>query len=82
MSPFSLPDSSSKSSDWVIFVAMLLAIGVGIGCYVIWLMVIRNASGKKEKKKRLRHHRPRNPSRAEAGGLPPVRDPDEPPAGP
>ena len=81
MNPFALPYSKA-SSDWLIFVAMLLAIGVGIGCYVIWLMVIRNANGKKEnKKKKLRHHRPRNPSRAEAGGLPPVREADEPPAG-
>ena len=69
-------------SDGVIFVAMLLCIGIAIGCYVIWLMVIRNSAAKKEKKKKLRHHRPRNPTRAEAGGLPPVRDPDEPPAGP
>ncbi len=83
MSPFALPANSRVSSDSLVFAVMLLAIGIGIGCYVIWLMVIRNSSAKNEKqKKKLRHHRPRNPSRAEAGGLPPVRDPDEPPAGP
>ena len=81
MSPFALPHNAKMTSDWLIFVAMLLAIGIAIGCYVIWQMVIRNANGKKDKKKKLRHHRPRNPTRAEAGGLPPVRDADEPPAG-
>ena len=69
-------------SDGLVFIAMLLSIGIAVACYVIWLMVIRNANGKKDnKKKKLRHHRPRNPSRAEAGGLPPVREADEPPAG-
>jgi hypothetical protein len=83
MSPFALPYNAKLTSDWVIFTAMLLAIGIGIACYVVWLMLIRNTTGKKDKeKKKLRHHRPRNPSRAETGGLPPVRDPDEPPAGP
>lgn len=82
MNVFTLP-SSKATSDWLIFVVMLLAIGIGIGCYIIWLMVIRNSTtGKKAKaRKRLRHHRPRNPSRAETGGLPPARDPNEPPAG-
>ena len=80
---FSLPYSKA-SSDWLVFVVMLLAIGIGIACYIIWLMVIRNSgTGKKEKeRKRLRHHRPRNPSRADTGGLPPQRDPSDPPAGP
>jgi hypothetical protein len=80
---FALP-ATKASSDWLIFTVMLLAIGIGIGCYVIYLMVIRNSTtGKKAKeRKKLRHHRPRNPSRAETGGLPPPRDPDEPPAGP
>ncbi len=82
MSPLSLPYNAKGTSDWLIFAAMLLAIGIGIACYIIWLMLIRTANGKKKEKKKLRHHRPRNITRAEAGGLPPVRDPDEPPAGP
>jgi hypothetical protein len=44
------------------------------------------AKGTEEKKKkhthhhsgrRLRHHRPRNPTLAESGGLPPVKNPGE-----
>lgn len=82
MSPFALPNNAKPMSDGLVFIAMLLAIGISIGCYIIWLMLIRSANSKKDKKKKLRHHRPRNPTRAEAGGLPPLRDEDEPPAGP
>jgi phytoene synthase len=59
MSPFALPISKA-SSDWLIFVVMLLAIGVGIGCYVIWLMVIRNSPPRK--KTHGKHTAPAPPS--------------------
>jgi hypothetical protein len=37
---------------------------------------------KRRKSRRLRReHRPLNPTLAQKGGLPPVRDPDQPPAG-
>jgi heme/copper-type cytochrome/quinol oxidase subunit 2 len=67
--------------EWLNFLIMTLAIVlVAIGC-LIWFLVFR--------KKRKRKHRPHshekrqlNPTLAECGGLPPKRDPDQPPANP
>jgi hypothetical protein len=36
-------------------------------------------NGKIRRRKRRRDHRPRNPTRAETGGLPPRREEEEPP---
>lgn len=81
MNPFELP-ASGKSADWLIFAAMLMAMGIPVFCFVIWLLVVRK-SGKKRRRKKLkhRHHRQVNPTLAETGGLPPRRDPGEPPRG-
>ncbi len=77
--PFELPPNSA-SADWLIFVAILLCVGVGIACFCLWFFMFRS-SGKKKRKKRQRHHRQHNPTLAKTGGLPPVRDPNQPPRG-
>lgn len=79
MNTFDLP-ANSASGEWLIFAAMLLAIGIGVACFVIWAFVFRK-SGKKKRKRRGRHHHHTNPTLAQAGGLPPRRDPGEPPKG-
>jgi len=79
MNPFEMP-SNSASADWLIFVAILLAVGIGIACFVIWLFLFRK-SGKKRRKHQRRQHRKLNPTLAQTGGLPPMRAPDQPPRG-
>ena len=80
MNPFALP-TTGKTADWLIFAAMLLAIGLGIAGVVIWIVVFRGKSKKKRRKRRQRHQRQHNPTLAETGGLPPRRDPNLPPPG-
>ena len=71
---------SGVAADWMIFVAILLAVGIGIACFVIWLFMFRKT--KKRRKRRDRHHhRKHNPTLAQTGGLPPPRAPDQPPRG-
>jgi heme/copper-type cytochrome/quinol oxidase subunit 2 len=77
--PFELPDNGVRG-DWLIFVAILLSVGIGIACFFIWFFMFRKTN-KKKRKKRHRHHRQHNPTLAESGGLPPVRDPNQPPRG-
>jgi preprotein translocase subunit YajC len=79
MNPFDLSPNST-STDWLIFLVMLLAIGMGIAGVVIWLVVLRPQSKKQRRKHRQRHQRQRNPTLAQTGGLPPKRDPNQPPA--
>jgi hypothetical protein len=79
MNPLQLP-SSNVSADWLYFIAILLAVGIGIAGFVLWLFIFRK-SGKKKRKQRHRHHRQVNPTLAQAGGLPPVRQAGEPPKG-
>jgi hypothetical protein len=65
------------------FIVMVLVIGLTIGLVTIWAVVFRPKKKKrKHKHNRKRHHRQHNPTLAETGGLPPMRAPDEPPAGP
>ena len=80
MNPFELPKNSA-SSDWLIFVAILLAVGIGIACFILWLFLLRKSGGKRKKRERRRHHRKLNPTLAQTGGLPPPRDPNQPPRG-
>ncbi len=79
MNPFDLP-SNSASADWLVFVAILLAVGIGIACFIIWLFMFRKTK-KKRRRRDHRHHRKHNPTLAETGGLPPLREPDQPPRG-
>ncbi|HEY2329921.1 MAG TPA: hypothetical protein VGI63_08935, partial [Verrucomicrobiae bacterium] len=78
MNPFFLP-SNGASTDLLIFVSIVLAVGIGIACFVIWLFVIRKAGKKRRKRRQHRQHRRINPTLAQTGGLPPVRDPNQPP---
>lgn len=77
---FSLPSAGQKA-DWVIFAAMVLAIGIAVSIVAIWAVIYRPKKKKAKRKHRKRHHRQHNPTRAESGGLPPLRDPNQPPPG-
>jgi hypothetical protein len=72
--------SNSSTADWLIFLAILLAVGIGVTAFFVWLVLFRK-SGKKRKSRRQRKHRRINPTLAQTGGLPPVRQPGEPPRG-
>jgi hypothetical protein len=77
----SLP-SNGVSADWLMFGVMILAIGLAIGLVAIWAIVYRPKSKKRKRKHHKRHHRQHNPTLAEKGGLPPMRNPNQPPPGP
>jgi hypothetical protein len=82
MNPFYLPASGSPATDWLVFAAMLLAMGIPVFCFVLWLLVLRSGAKKKRRRKhKHRHRRQVNPTLADTGGLPPKRDPDEAPPG-
>lgn len=72
--------SSGVSGDWLIFLGILLLVGLGITLFFVWFFVLRR-SGKQKRKRRHRYHRHVNPTLAETGGLPPVRQSNEPPKG-
>jgi len=76
-----LPSTDNPVLDWLEFFAFLVLLGLVIAGLIVWMKVI-HGSKTKRKRKRRRHHRHTNPTLAEAGGLPPVRDPNEPPPGP
>ena len=40
MNPFEMP-TNSAASDWLMFVAILLAVGLGIACFVVWFFMFR-----------------------------------------
>jgi heme/copper-type cytochrome/quinol oxidase subunit 2 len=82
MNLFNLP-SSTASADWVIFLVMVLAVGVAVGIVFIWAVLFRPKTKKKHhhKHRRKRHKRQHNPTLAQTGGLPPLRDPNQPPPG-
>ena len=75
-----LPSAGSPVIDWLIFFIFLVLVCVAIGAFIDWLNVAR--SGKTKRKRRKRHHRPFNPTLEQTGGLPPKRDPNQPPPGP
>ena len=79
MSSFDM-QSSGVSADWMIFVAILVAVGIAIACFIIWLFMFRKTK-KRRKRREGRHHRKLNPTLAETGGLPPPRAPNQPPRG-
>jgi hypothetical protein len=80
MSSFEMP-TSGVAADWMIFIVILLAVGIGIACFVIWLLIFRKTARKHRKRKRGHQHRKLNPTLAETGGLPPARAPNQPPRG-
>lgn len=79
MNPFQLP-ANGVSSDWLVFLAILVAIGIGIACFCVWFFMRRKA-GKRRRKRQHRHYKQHNPTLAETSGLPPARQPGEPPKG-
>ena len=79
MSSFDM-QSSGVAADWMIFVAILVAVGIAIACFIIWLFMFRKTK-KRRKRREGRHHRKLNPPLAETGGLPPPRAPNPPPRG-
>ncbi len=79
---FQLPANGAKA-DWVMFAIMAVAIGVSVCAVTLWMVFYRPKSKKRHRKqRRKRHQRQHNPTLAEKGGLPPMRDPDQPPRGP
>jgi len=80
MNLFDTP-SNGQSSDWLMFLMMLLAIGIGVAIVALWV-VFRPKDKKKRRKHHRRHHRQQNPTLAQTGGLPPARDPNQAPPGP
>ena len=64
--------------QWVNFLAVAGCMLLGAGGSLVWFVAFR-----KKRKRKRRHHnhekRPLNPTLAETGGLPPKRDPDQPP---
>ena len=62
---------------WLNFLAVAGCMLLGALGVLIWYLFFR-----KKRKRKHKHHRdkrPLNPTLAETGGLPPKRDPDEPP---
>jgi uncharacterized iron-regulated membrane protein len=66
--------------QWLVFLGVMLLLCVALGGLIIWLRTAR--AGKPHRKRRHRRHRHSNPTLAQAGGLPPKRDPNQPPPGP
>jgi hypothetical protein len=53
-----------------------------VACFAVWLFAFHQPGKKHHKRrKRRRHHRQVNPTLAQTGGLPPPRQPGEPPRG-
>ncbi len=73
---------NSVAADWMIFVAILLAVGIGIACFIIWYFTLnRSEKRRHSRRRRRREHRKLNPTLAQTGGLPPPRPPNQPPRG-
>ena len=74
--------TNGPTAGWVIFALMLLGIGIVVACFAVWLFAFHQPGKKHHKRrKRRRHHRQVNPTLAQTGGLPPPRQPGEPPRG-
>ena len=65
--------ASDASTNWLVFLAILLVICFFIGVVVVWFALFRK-KGKKHRKRRRHRHRHKNPTLAETGGLPPIRE--------
>jgi heme/copper-type cytochrome/quinol oxidase subunit 2 len=80
MSPFDLPPNNN-STNWLIFGGIMLAVFVPVILIFLWIIFFRKRSARKRQKHRKHRHHHQNPTLAETGGLPPLRQPDEPPRG-
>jgi hypothetical protein len=68
-----LPAIGRFSPEWVDFFVVFGAIGLVVLVTFIWALFIRKNRTRRRKEHR-RRHRPFNPTLAETGGLPPVRE--------
>jgi len=75
-----MPTADSPLIEWLGFILFLLLICVCLAGFIVWLKVGR--SGKGKRKRRHKHRRSLNPTLAQTGGLPPRRDPNQPPPRP
>jgi hypothetical protein len=71
-----LPAIGSLSEQWLDFFIVAAAIGLVTLLTFIWALFIRK-NGKRKRKSHRRRHRSLNPTLAESGGLPPVREEDK-----
>ena len=73
--------NSGVSSDWLVFLAILIPVALVIGGMIFWF-TFRGKNGKRRHRHDKRKKRRKlNPTLANTGGLPPLRRPDEPPHG-
>ena len=73
--------TTGVGSDWLVFLAILTPIVLVIGGFVLWIVFRKKNRKHHSKHSKRRKHRQINPTLAQAGGLPPLRGPDEPPHG-
>jgi hypothetical protein len=75
-----LPSAENPAFQWLAFVGFLLLLFICLGGFVVWLKVLKRR--KPKRKRKHRHRRDSNPTLAQTSGLPPRRDPNQPPPGP
>jgi hypothetical protein len=76
-------ESTGMFSSWFAFLLILLAVCISIGAFTLWLLLRKKGTKRKRKHRQHEHYRrQKNPSRAETGGLPAPRHPDQLPPGP
>jgi hypothetical protein len=79
-----LPSLKSLPPEWVDLFVVLAAIFLLVLCIFFWALLIRKRKGTRRRIRRRHHreHRPANPTLAQGGGLPPVREETNPPQTP
>lgn len=80
MKSWFLPSADSPFLDWLGLILVLILLFVGAIVGVLWLKTLNPRPPRRKRKHR--HHRTHNPTLAQSGGLPPRRDPNQPPPGP
>jgi hypothetical protein len=76
MEPFDL-STSVRTTQWLVYMGILLVFGFALAVFVIWFTLFRKSVKKRRRKRRHRHRHHKNPTLAESGGLPPVREEEE-----
>jgi hypothetical protein len=74
-----LPAIGSLSPEWLDFFIVMGAIGLVLLGAFFWAILFRK-NGKRQVRRRKRKHRSLNPTLADSGGLPPVREEKNPDA--
>lgn len=69
-------------AGWLMFLLYLLAICVPVAIGAVWYAMTHHRNKKRRRKRHHHSSRQRRISLAETGGLPPPRDPNQPPPGP